>query len=590
MQSETGVRRWAVLALVVIAIAIAAVAVPPAGAVPAAGVASSSSGPLSAGALYADVVHYARLGDHQTGSASEARTQSWIESRLSSLGLETGRDPYKFFAFDPGAVSLRVAGHLVRPALPYFYSGTTPSAGVSGGLVYVGLGLSAEVDAADVSGKIAVISVPAVKDTIEPSFTQAVTALHSAGAAALVAVTDGPGNLPFQQDVDSRTGILGLPTVFVGKRSGAAVIKAARAAAPATVTLTAGVGEGCDTNVWAVLPGESASRLLIVGTPTSGWDQAASERGSGVAILLGLAHYYASLPVSQRPLTIVFAATSGHEVGYLGLPTLIQTHPAWFSDADAYVHLGASIGALEKDQVGGRTVSGGEGDLSRDLYVSENALLQSIAAQAFTGAQPLGSLPPSVEDPGEQAYAYHAGIPVVSVSGASTYFHTTGDTPSTVGPSVLAAMAAGFQTSVDQIAVEPAGTLREANAAAAELGEHETPNSTPGGAGASDVAADLPEPIASCPGGAERPAAPRAHRSQVLRPALARAAAQPSSGPPGVTVPQSLDPTSPGAPFDTPPPAYPWEGSYKSVNVTFPSAATGAKLFGVLFSPADVSQ
>ena len=542
-----------------------------------------SANPLSAGALYADVVHYASLGDHQTGSTSEAATQRWIETQFSALGLRTGRDPYRFFAFNPGVVSLRVAGNPVSPVLPYFYSGTTSAGGVSAKLVDAGLGTSAEVSAAKVAGKIAVIEVPAVKDSIDPTFANAVTALRAAGALALVAVTDGPGNLPFEEDVDSRAGIIGLPTIFVGKQSGAGVMSAADAGKTATVTLTAGVGSGCDTNVWAVLPGRDPQRTIVVATPTSAFDEAASERGSGVAILLGLARHYAALPLSQRPLTMVFAATSGHEVGYLGLPTLMQSHPAWFADADAYVHLGASIGALEEDEIDGHTVTPGGGDASRDLYVSENPLLESIAMRAFAGAQPLGSLPPSVEDPGEQAYAYHAGVPMISVSGGSYYFHTTGDVPSTVGPSVLAAMATGFEDAIDEIVTEPAGAIRSENSLADSLGAHQTPNSTPGGGSVVNIAADLPEPVASCPGGAWRPPPPRSVRASAARSATA-------AGSPGVTVPPALNPTSPGAVADTPPPVYPWEGAFRSQDVTLPSAATGAILFGVLFEPAHVSR
>lgn len=589
---------------------------------------AGSADPRSAGALYADVVRYASFGDHQTGTPSEAATQSWIKAQFSALGLRTGRDPYRFFAFNPGAVSLRVAGNPVNPVLPYFYSGTTPAGGVSAKLVDAGLGTSAEVSAAKVSGKIAVISVPAVKDSIDPTFANAVTALRGAGARALVAITDGPANLPFEEDVDSRAGIIGLPTVFVGKQSGAGVLSAADAGKSGTVTLTAGVGSGCDTNVWAVLPGQDPRRTIVVATPTSAFDEAASERGSGVAILLGLARHYAALPLSQRPLTMVFAATSGHEVGYLGLPTLMQTHPAWFADADAYVHLGASIGALEEDEIDGHTVTTGGGDASRDLYVSENPLLESIATRAFAGAQPLGSLPPSVEDPGEQAYAYHAGVPMISVSGGSYYFHTTGDVPSTVGPNVLAAMASGFQDAIDEIATEPAGAIRSENSLADSLGAHQTPNSTPGGGSVVNVPADLPEPVASCPGGAWRPpppaspfvrgggrgrtpkrrhrrstkvvarrhhrtrhhrrvAAVRPRRTGTARASVARSAT--AAGSTGVAVPPAVNPTSPGAALDTPPPVYPWEGAFRSQNVTFASAATGAILFGVLFEPAHVS-
>jgi dienelactone hydrolase len=79
----------------------------------------------------------------------------------------------------------------------------------------------------------------------------------------------------------------------------------------------------------------------------------------------------------------------------------------------------------------------------------------------------------------------------------------------------------------------------------------------------------------------------RPRRTGTARDTVARSAS--AVGSPGVTVPPALNPTSPGAALDTPPPAYPWEGASRSQDVTFRSAATGAMLFGVLFEPAHVS-
>ena len=298
--------------------------------------------------------------------------------------------------------------------------------GITAQLVYAGLGNAQEDSRAGVAGKLEVIDVPMADDVASPTLDQAFTAAQAAGAAGLIAVTQGPQDYPVQEDIDSRQGVQKLPTLFVGKGTGAGVINAAMAGEQATLTLTAAVGPGCDTDVYAVLPGLDPAHYVIVGTPTSGFDAAATERGSGVAILLGLARHYAALPISSRPFTIVFVATSGHEIGFLGLPLFMQEHPAWFAAAQAYVHLGASIAAAQLAEApDGSVLTAPSGDLTRLFYVSENPLLLGGVQEAFGAtASFTGSSSPAVRNVGEQAYPYHAGVPIVSISGSSYYFHT----------------------------------------------------------------------------------------------------------------------------------------------------------------------
>src|SRR5579884_1705091 len=457
--------------------------------------------PLSAQSLMADVTTYAGLGtDHLTGSANGAATQDWGIQQLAAVGLQTGRDAFTFLRFAPSPVSLHVSGQAVPSTAPRFYSGTTPAAGVSAPLVYAGTGSAQEDSRAGVAGKIEVIDVPMVDDAVEPTLDGAFTAAQAAGAVGLVAVTEGAQDYPVQEDIDSRQGVQNLPTVFVGKRTGAGVITAAKAGAPATLTLTASVGTGCDRDVYGVLPGADPSHYVVIGTPTSAFGPAASERGSGVAIFLGLARHYASLPQSSRPFTMIFVATTGHEIGYLGLPLFMQDHPGWFSAAQAYVHLGASIGAAQLAEApDGSVVQAPAGDLTRLFYVSENPLLLPGVQAAFAGTATItGSSSPAVRNVGEQAYPYHQGVPIISISGGSYYFHTAGDQPSAVNPSLLASMAAGFEGSIDYVDSLPAGTIPQGNGLAAAAGARQDPNPTPSGSSGAGNPAYQPTPVPSC--------------------------------------------------------------------------------------------
>lgn len=459
-------RRWLVTAATLAGWALSAV--------PAA-----ASSPLGAGALTRDLRTYARLGvdGHLTGSVQEEQTLAWILDQLRVVGKLTGVDGVSFYAFHPTAWSLSAGGHSVRSLAPYFYSGQTGQRGITAPLVDAGEGTPGDLAHVDVKGKIAVIRVPYLEDFLDPTFTGqgqargAFASVGSAGAVGLVAVTDGPQDYPVNQDVSSTLGLEALPTLFVGKHAGATVIRAADAGQRGTLLLAAQPARACTQNLWAVLPGRDSSRFIVIGTPSSGFDEAASERGAGLAILLGLARRYAALPVSQRPVTLVFAVFSGHEVG-VGIPTFAEQHPEWFGQrTDAYVGLGASIAARQLYELAnGAVTSWPFGDLSRDLYVSENPLLEPIVQRDFVPAQPLGSIPPGGFDPGEQQLPYLEGIPIVAISGASYYFHTAGDTPSGVSAPLLAASASAFASSIDDLMSLPAGALRQANAAAGTLG------------------------------------------------------------------------------------------------------------------------
>lgn len=464
-----------------------------------------ASDPLSASALFSDVQRYVELGPrhHLTGSREDERTQRWMRDELAAAGALAGTDAYSYFSFRPRRVGLSVAGRPYENVAPFFYSGTTGRQPRTAALVDVGLGSQAEVAAADVAGKIAVIDVPYFKGALDPTFAPAFARLEAAGAVGLVAVTGGPQDLPVNQDVDSREGAQHLPTLFIGKRSGREVIEAARAGATASLLLDAEAGRSCTTNTWAVLPGRDPERVIVIATPTGAFTPSGSERGPGVATLLGLARHWASLPQDERPATLVFAVLSGHEIGFLGLPTLMRAHPDWFATADAYVHLGASLAAIEQDELpDGTVLRSSAGDWTRALYVSENPLLEPGVTAAFAPAQPLGSLPPSVWDPGEQSLAYAEGLPIIASSGASHYFHTAGDTAEAVSPVLLETMTRAFADTVDSVAGLPAGAVRAANAAASTLGPIRGPSTTPGGGPPPESEEFAPRLVERCAGNA----------------------------------------------------------------------------------------
>jgi PA domain len=441
-------------------------------------VAKARSDPLSSSSLMATVRHYASQPDHASGTTRSQAIGDWIALRLKREGLELGRQSYTFPRFRPTRVALSIGSTPVPSAAvaPLLYSGRTGPKGIAAPLVDGGSG---GFGATAVKGKIVVVSVSYLANAVAVGLYPAIQAAREDGARALVAVSQAPGDYPRWEDVDARGGTGRLPVLIVGKRSGEQVIAAARAGATARLVLEARLGLACDTDVWGVLPGRDPRRRVIVGTPASSFLPAAAERGSGVAVLLGLARHYSRLPRAKRPETLVFLATSGHEIGFLGLPELIQARRRWFEGADAYVHLGASLGApTMTESPAGAVSSTSAPDPSGSLYDSENPLLAGTQSLFARAGAPVASTPPHERITGEQAYAYHAGVPLVSFSGSSLFFHTAGDLPDRIAPNLLAAEANGFRRAVDTITAQPRGELRARNRQAARYGAAIDPSAT----------------------------------------------------------------------------------------------------------------
>jgi hypothetical protein len=421
--------------------------------------------PLSAGPLMATIDQYGSVPNHYSGTPADWSELNTIAGQFRADGLELGSIAYHFPRFEPTNVALSTDSHQIDPAAiaPLLYSGTTGPSGIEAPLLDAAKGTFTPADAA---GKIVVVT-QAAGGKLDPAIEAAI----AAGAKGLVYATIGVGDLPRKEDVNSRNGTGSFPVLLVGQHSGATVLADADAGESADLTLQANLGTATDFDVWGVLPGADPSRRVFVGTPASSFVPSASERGGGIAILLGLAKHYAAEPRSQRPESLVFLATTGHEVGFLGLEALIEARGSWFTDADAYVHMGASLGAPTGVENPDGTISVTPvAPAGLSLHDSENPLLVSGSTAAFAAAgQPLVNTPMHVSGGGEQVYAWQEGVPEIAANGGSLWFHTAADVPSVVDSGILTRLAAAYRGSVDSILAQPAGAVRAANSEASTL-------------------------------------------------------------------------------------------------------------------------
>jgi polyhydroxybutyrate depolymerase len=402
----------------------------------------------------------------RSGTAGGAAVHEWFAWQLRRLGLKVTTQAFGFERFVVSDASLTV-GDLELDVWPLYYSGTTPPEGVSGTIVDVGAGTAADYAAKDVEGNIVVAHSPLALHARVVTQEQAYNNALAGGAAALVMAVDGPGNAYFTPNTPVQAEAGPLPVLFVGWEDGAEL--GARDGEAATVVLDAdvtGSDEALAYNTYAVLPG-TGDGLVVVGTPLNGWFEVATERGSGIAVLLELAR---RLVTDDDPPahTIVFVGTGGHEIEAGGLARFL----ACFDPAKiaAYVHMGATVGGHAYEEVGDEIVDLGVQEPVRSLHLSENPLLQAYAHAAFDphlGSQVLKPGGGRVNNPGEQADAYALGIPMAAISGAGLFFHTRGDVPDMLSQQVLAPMSDAYETLVRSILATSVDDMHATNSVAA---------------------------------------------------------------------------------------------------------------------------
>ncbi|MDP8986658.1 MAG: M28 family metallopeptidase [Pseudomonadota bacterium] len=261
-----------------------------------------------------------------TGTEADRETRRYVEAKFHELGLskvniqEIGMP----LVWWPRSWSVTFADEArttqtLPSAFPLGRSMGTGTEGLTAPVVWLGLGTAADFQGRDVNGKIALLfSAP------EPNvhgqtavFEQATTRAQKAGAAAVLIALDIPGNVTSQM---ARTGDITIPGLTIGHDDGVRLRHAIESGTAPVVTLKLAVEmvSGINAaNVWGVLPGMTDENVLITAHTDSYFDGAV-DNASGVANMLELARYFASIPLTERRRTITFVATGGHHEGSPG--------------------------------------------------------------------------------------------------------------------------------------------------------------------------------------------------------------------------------------------------------------------------------
>jgi hypothetical protein len=248
------------------------------------------------------------------GTSSDAESADWLAAKFRTLGLSDVRvQPLELgptWMPQTWDVTVTGGGKSIRleTAQPDYGSAGTPAEGLDLEAAYVGLGSEADFAGKSVAGK-AVISFDIMGMKSEGAARRA----DAKGAAAIFEVNMLPGNQRYEAYPSGTKA----PAFVVGDEDGYAVrdlIAALPAGQPARVKVSLHVKQVTGLKsalVWGTLPGATDETIYVI-AHRDGWFDAAGDNAGGVASMLGLAAYYATIPQSQRRRTMVFIGTDGH--------------------------------------------------------------------------------------------------------------------------------------------------------------------------------------------------------------------------------------------------------------------------------------
>jgi hypothetical protein len=358
------------------------------------------------------IQEYDAQGLHRTGTDVDDTSGAWLQEQARAAGAMAALERFRLGRVELHACTIGVGGKTVE-GLPLFDGGFTRPEGVSGRL---GLSdSSAEIALVDLDGT-AISSEGRSLDTLRRSHHRAIVGITNGGQPGLTPMNAARFAEPY-----------GVPVVQVASTDGDWLHEAAKRGDRATVVAHAVRVPDTAGNVTATVRGTVTDLPpVVVITPRSGWWHCASERGGGLACWLETMRAAAAARPSR---SIEFVASSGHELGHLGLDAFIAERRGLVKTAAAWVHLGANIGAA-----GGRMrLQAADDQMEERASAALARARTSIADRVARGTIPAG----------EARNIHLGGGRYVSMLGSGPYFHSLADRwPAVVDVPAIARYAA----------------------------------------------------------------------------------------------------------------------------------------------------
>jgi Peptidase family M28 len=325
----------------------------------------------------------------------------------------------------------------LQSAFPQPGGATIPGGTLTAPVIFVGRATEADLAGRDVTGKIAVVRVRPEPSLFGSAEQGAAARVVERGAVGVINAIEGPGNAFY---IDSRFACGKAPCFIVGGQDGWFLEQMIGKAAAAGVLdrlkismqLSAEEKTGLTSaNGVGFIPGASDKRIII-NAHVDGYFQGGDDNASGLAVLVGLARFFAKQP--QPKHTLMFVASGGHHGPGNGPSALVASHPELKGNTLLIVNL-EHVAYL--DVVRGKTRAPNNTGMTWETSVTESAKavgvtnesphlidLWSYAPRCFGVATYLSAGPGVSGDLG----GYRPlGVPMTQMIQSGTFYHSSGD-------------------------------------------------------------------------------------------------------------------------------------------------------------------
>ena len=365
-------------------------------------------------------------GVHRVGTAGDFASGEWLAGEARNAGAEISRMPVPVNRTVVDEAFITCAGHRID-GLPMFDSPPTSGAGVSGKLVACG-------DA----GEIGYVELPPNSASIKRMHFEKMR--RASNHAAIVVATRVAGESLAPINAQYFDAPFGPPVLLIAGAHHALLAERARETTPVTLTCLHRREFTQSYNVAArVVSGSSTAPLVIV-TPRTGWWESTAERAGGLVAWLAAVSAAGALQGAKQLRRDVHAfATCGHELGHLGLTTLLEEEAGLAREALCWLHLGANLGCASNPDIFLRASDPHDAQRMHELLVSEGYPAARIHVQSISAVS------------GEGHDLTEHGARVLSMAGANAHFHAASDRwPGNVNAAGVAAIARAVGTWVSQ--------------------------------------------------------------------------------------------------------------------------------------------
>jgi hypothetical protein len=389
--------------------------------------------------LQAVVERYAGFGIKAAGGPGDKACDAWLEGELRAAGYVTERHGFQVPFFEPANVTL-ASGSARAAVIPQAVVTPTGPAGVTGPLRLADR-------PGDLAGAIALVDLPFKRwgGIADPQFPRPVAVALRRGAAAVVAITNGPSGEAVALNARPDRPAFDRPVAILAPKDAAPFLVAAGSGSAATLTVD---GRGGRRPAWNLIGrlDRKADQTLVMSTPRSGWFTCAAERGSGLAAWLALAHWLAA---ERRKVNDEVLATSGHEYIYLGGEKYLSEKAPPPARTRLWTHIGASLAARDWHELGGGLRPLPSVDPQRVLTATAD-ILPGVKA-AFRGLPGLEATYPAdrANAGGELVNVIEAGYrTAIGEYGIHRFFHTRGDDLRCVSGELVRPAALAFRAAM----------------------------------------------------------------------------------------------------------------------------------------------